>query len=40
MMTFTKNGDIKQKPDKKYVNIVGNYFTGTIITANEWKQFN
>lgn len=39
MMTFTKNGDIKQKPDKKYVNIVGNYFPGTIISANEWKQF-
>ena len=33
MMTFNKNGDTKQKPDKKYVNIVGNYFPGTIVSA-------
>ena len=38
-MTFNKNGDTKQKPDKKYVNFVKNYFPGTIISANEWKQF-
>ncbi len=40
MMTFNKNGDIKQKPDKKYVNFAKNYFPGTIISANEWKKFN
>lgn len=33
MMTFNRNGDIKQKPDKKYVNFVKNYFPGTIISA-------
>jgi hypothetical protein len=33
MMTFNRNGDIKQKPDKKYVSFVKNYFPGTIISA-------
>jgi hypothetical protein len=33
MMTFNENGDIENKPDKKYVIFAENYFPGTIISA-------
>lgn len=33
MMTFNANGDIENKPDKKYVTFAENYFPGTIISA-------
>jgi len=33
MMTFNENGDIENKPDKKYVTFADNYFPGTIISA-------
>ncbi|CAN1570292.1 hypothetical protein MCERE19_03161 [Spirosomataceae bacterium] len=33
MMTFNESGEIDEKPDKKYVTFVDNYFPGTIITA-------
>lgn len=33
MMTFNQNGDIEDKPDKKYVTFAENYFPGTLISA-------
>jgi len=32
-MTFNKSGKIEDKPDKKFVKFVDNYFPGTIISA-------
>lgn len=32
-MTFNKSGDIKDKPDSKYVKFVDEYFPGTLISA-------
>ena len=33
IMAFNNNGDIEQKPDKKCVTFVNNYFPGTLINA-------
>jgi len=33
VMTFNKNSDIENKPDKKFVNFVPHFFPGTILTA-------
>jgi hypothetical protein len=33
VMTFNDSGNIEEKPDKKYVKFVENYFPGTIISA-------
>jgi hypothetical protein len=33
VMTFNKTGNIEDKPDKKYVKHVKNYFPGTLISA-------
>lgn len=33
VMTFNKSGDIDNKPDRKFVKFVDNYFPGTIIYA-------
>lgn len=33
MMTFNETGSIEDKPSKKYVTFVDNYFPGTIISA-------
>ena len=32
-MTFNKTGNIEDKPDKKFVKFVDNYFSGTMISA-------
>ncbi|HAO48735.1 MAG TPA: hypothetical protein DCR35_05190 [Runella sp.] len=32
-ITFNKSGDINDKPDKKYVTFVENYFPGTMLSA-------
>jgi hypothetical protein len=32
-MTFNQSGRIEDKPDKKFVKFVDNYFPGTIISA-------
>ncbi len=33
MMTFNNSGDINEKPDKRFVTFVENFFPGTLITA-------
>ena len=40
MMTFNKENDLENKPDKKYVYFAENYFPGTLITAKIWIDFN
>jgi hypothetical protein len=41
MMTFNAEGDIENKPDKKFVIFANNYFPGTIISAKICiKEFN
>jgi hypothetical protein len=40
MMTFNKNGNIKELPDEKFVNFAEQFFPGTMISAKICITYN